>query len=97
MSWINVGETWYMLSRKNGTRVADKFLKDLPALPLRLVTPVEEDIMVAARLKAAHRLSYADAFAIALALDTGGTVLTGDPEILLLRSKVKVEWIGATR
>ena len=95
MSWINVGETWYMLSRKNGIREADKFLKNLPALPVRLVTPGEKDIMAAAHLKAAHRLSYADAFAVALAIDTGGTVLTGDPEILMLRSKVKIEWIGA--
>src|SRR5258708_17313284 len=65
MSWINAGEVYYMLVRKNGSRVADEFLTRLPSLPLRLVLPDEEAVIAAAKLKSVRRLSYADAFAAA--------------------------------
>ncbi len=38
--------------------------------------------MQAASIKAGHRLSYADAFAVATALAHRRTLVTGDPEIL---------------
>ena len=66
MSWINAGEVYCMLARKHDSKAAEEFLTRLPSLPIRLVLPEEEDIIAAARLKSAHRLSYADAFAAAL-------------------------------
>jgi hypothetical protein len=44
----------------------------------------EPVVMQAARLEGRHRLSYADAFAVALAQSERAPVLTGDPEILAL-------------
>lgn len=67
MSWVNVGEVYYMASRKLDAAKAQEFLKRLPSLPVRLVLPGEVDIIAAAKLKSTRRISYADGFAAALA------------------------------
>jgi len=95
MSWITAGEVYYMLARKHGPEAGEAFLTRLPSLPIRLVLPEEEDIVAAARLKSAHRLSYADAFAAALAMKENAAVITGDPEIRDLANVLTVEWIGS--
>jgi hypothetical protein len=41
MSWINVGEVYYMLARKHDSKAAEDFLTRLPSLPIRLVVPEE--------------------------------------------------------
>jgi predicted nucleic acid-binding protein len=94
MSWINAGEVYYMLARKHDARAADEFRTRLPSLPIRLVLPEEEDILAAAKLKSTYRISYADAFAVGLALKEKAAVITGDPEIQELRHILTVEWIG---
>jgi predicted nucleic acid-binding protein len=94
MSWINAGEVYYIAARRHGKARADAFLGRLASLPIRLVLPEESDIIAAARLKSAHRLAYADAFAAALAMREGAAVITGDPEIRALKDLVTVDWIG---
>ena len=94
MSWINAGEVYCMLARKHDARTAGQFLTRLPSLPIRLVVPDEEDIVAAARLKAAYRISYADAFAAALAMRENAVVITGDPELRGMAGVLAVEWIG---
>jgi len=49
-----------------------------------------KDILAAARLKAVHRLSYADAFAVGLAEKLGAVIRTGDPEIVGLSTTIQV-------
>ena len=44
-------------------------------------------------LKAYHRLSYADAFAVALAQQEKATLVTGDPEMKPLAALVPMEWL----
>ena len=94
MSWINAGETFYILARRQGLPVAEEFLIRLPSLPIRLVLPDRDAVIAAARLKSARQLAYADAFAASLALHEHATVITGDPEIAALRDLVTVDWIG---
>ncbi len=94
MSWVNVGEVYYIASRKLSSTRAEGFLKRLPSLPIRLVLPSEEDILSAARLKATRRISYADGFAAALAMREGATLVTGDPELRAMSDVITVEWIG---
>ncbi len=97
MSWINVGETFYILVRKRSLQIAEQFLVRLPALPIRLVLPNEDDVIAAARLKSSRRLAYGDAFAAALAIREGATVITGDPELAALKDLLSVDWIGPKR
>jgi ribonuclease VapC len=94
MSWINASEVYYMLARTNGSKAAEDFLTRLPSLPIHLVLPGEPEIIAAAKLKSAHRISYADAFAAALAIKENAAVLTGDPEIRDMAGVVAVEFIG---
>jgi predicted nucleic acid-binding protein len=97
MSWINVGEVYYIAAKRYGREKAEKFLERLPSLPIRVVLPDETDIIAAARLKGSRRLAYADAFAAALALREGATVITGDPELAALKDLLKIDWIGPKR
>jgi predicted nucleic acid-binding protein len=82
MSWINLGEVHYVLRRLHGEADAVETVRDLRSVvDPRL--PDERQILDAARLKADHPMAYADAFAAALALSTGATLWTGDPELLV--------------
>lgn len=49
----------------------------------------------AAELKASHTIAYADAFAVATALEFRATLLTGDPEIKPLEGEqdLEVQWL----
>jgi hypothetical protein len=53
----------------------------------------------AAELKSDHAIAYADAFAVATALEFDATLVTGDPEIKPLVGKydLKVEWLPQPR
>jgi ribonuclease VapC len=93
MSWMNVGEVFYIISKRHGARQAEEFLNRLPSLPIRLVLPDEEGILAAAAVKAAHPVSFGDAFAIALAQTEQASVITGDDEIRQC-AVVPVDWIG---
>ena len=81
MSWINVGEVAYVLERRAGVDRSREVVRELRRL-LNLDLPTEERVIEAARVKAGHRMAYADAFAVATALAHGANLLTGDPEIL---------------
>jgi predicted nucleic acid-binding protein len=81
MSWINLGEVSYIVERKAGGAQAHEVVRTLRR-QLRLDLPSEDRILQAARIKARHRMAYADAFAVATALAHRATLLTGDPEII---------------
>jgi uncharacterized protein len=79
-SWINLGEVYYTIHRSAGSAEAEATLGLLrPLLTLDPATP--ERVLAAARIKAAHPLAYADAFAVATAAVHDAVLLTGDPEI----------------
>jgi uncharacterized protein len=81
MSWINAGEVFYVVCRDQGEDEARQVIRDLAA-SADLELPTERRVLEAARLKADHRMSYADAFAAATAVARGATLLTGDPELI---------------
>jgi ribonuclease VapC len=91
VSWINLGEVYYNIARKKGLSAANETLEDIKKLSIRLHEPSKSDILSAAKIKSEHKLSYADAFAISLAQEIKGVIVTGDPEIILLENFVKVE------
>jgi ribonuclease VapC len=97
MSWINLGEVYYTVTRKKGADAADEVLNDIKLLPITLHEPSKADILAAARIKASHKLSYADAFAVSLAEKIHGTLFTGDPEIILLDKIIKIKQLSRAR
>lgn len=94
MSWYNVAEVFYTLAKRKSLHVAEEFLKRLPSLPIRVMLPDENGIMAAARVKASNAVALGDAFAIALAMTNGASVITGDGEIRRC-PLVAVDWIGS--
>jgi len=91
MSLVNLGEVYYRMIRLAGLDDADERLRLFRKLPIEMVQVREPLALEAGRIKAQHRLSFADAFAVAIARADGGAVLTGDPEILALpRDVVRV-------
>ena len=82
MSWINLGEVFYIVRRDQGDHEAHEVVRDL-RLRLDLDLPSEHRVLTAAAIKADHPMAYADAFAAATAAAHDATLLTGDPELLL--------------
>lgn len=91
VSLINVGEVYYSIGKSKGISEANSVLEDIEQLPLNIIPADRSAVIRAATLKATHRLSYADAFAMAAALALDATLLTGDPELILLRDHVHIE------
>jgi len=82
MSWINLGEVYYVVRRMFGESEAMETVRDLRAR-VEAVLPDESLVLAAARIKADVAMSYADAFAASLAQTRAATLWTGDPELLV--------------
>ncbi|MCQ3938650.1 MAG: type II toxin-antitoxin system VapC family toxin [Chloroflexi bacterium] len=93
MSFINVGEVFYILSREQGRVKAHSILADLRSLPIQFYDAAEERILAAAQLKAEYSISYADAFAASLAQELGALLVTGDPEFKAIKEKLSLFWL----
>lgn len=81
MSWINVGEVFYIVTRLRGRDEAESVARDLRA-HIDVELPTAERVLAAAAIKAANAMAYADAFAAATAIAHDAVLLTGDPELL---------------
>ncbi len=90
---INFGEALYILEREESLEAAQKAVAITEQLPIQVIEADRSLTFTAAHVKAHHSLSYADAFAVALALEVGGAVVTGDREFEGLRSLVPVRWL----
>lgn len=89
---VNLGEVFYVTWRRRGRETANEVLRGLRALPWRVISADDALVWHAARLKAEHPLSYADAFAVATAKQEQSPLLTGDREITALpRGVVQLE------
>lgn len=67
MSIVNVGEVYYQVARRFDEPAADQMLAYVRRLAVTLLPATDARVVAAARIKAANRLSYADAFAVAAA------------------------------
>lgn len=93
LSLINLGEIIYNIERKIGDTVATDVLHDISQLPIRLADVTLDRVLAAAHVKARHAISYADAFAAALAQELDATLVTGDPEFKQVESLIRVLWL----
>ena len=92
LSVINFGELAYISERERCPEQSARLLDDVRRLPLELCEATEERVLAAAHLKAHHPISYADAFAVALAQELNAAIVTGDPEIKALRDLAPLLW-----
>lgn len=95
MSEINIGEVYYILSRKRGPEKAEYFHDTiLQGLPIQALPVDFSLILEASRLKAKFPLSYADCFAAAQAIRSNASILTGDSEFKAVEALVAIEWLA---
>jgi len=90
---INLGEVYYRICRVAGIKKAEEMLSKIRLLPIRILSISDEDVMGAAKIKARYPISYADAFVVAKALQSGATVVTGDPEYKAVSKLIKILWM----
>jgi len=48
---LNLGEVFYLIAKRHGAAPAERFLSDLPMMPIQAVVPDRKLILDAARLK----------------------------------------------
>jgi len=89
VSWINLGEVYYVLARRVGNDLAHQIVLDAQE-DCRVEAPDGRLVLDATRIKSGGRIAYADCFAVATARRDGLPLLTGDPEILALSKDVEV-------
>src|SRR5206468_3135171 len=96
ISVINLGEVFYMTQRRRGEEAARQAWDTAFQEPnLAVVEATSERVRLAAEIKAGGRLSYADAFAAALARELSAPLVTGDPEFRALEraGTIEVVWL----
>lgn len=93
LSLVNYGEVVYITEREQGIEAAKKVITTIDRLPVTIVEIDRRLTLAAAHIKAHHAVSYADAFAIALAQDRRATLVTADPEFRQVESLVSIEWL----
>src|ERR1700735_1291137 len=93
MSAINVGEVYYFLKKHHNEPLAESWRESSRTLPVTIEVPTQDEIWNAASLKGRFRISYADAFAAALAQKYNCSLVTGDPEFKLVKP-LQLDWLG---
>jgi len=93
LSIINLGECLYVIEREQGLDAAHKALAAVEQLPVEIAIADRKHTFAAAHIKAQYKVSFADAFAIALAQESAATVVTGDPEFKEVDKLVSVLWL----
>ena len=90
VSW---GEMFCIALREGGEERAELYSSTIAKYPIMLVDANKELTLQAARYKASHKMSYADAYAAALAKLRKAELITGDKEFNELQKEFKILWI----
>jgi len=84
MTEVNYAEVKYIILRKDGKEAWREVAASLGSLPIEFVPATRSLADTAADFKTSHRISLADAFAVALAREKKSDLVTGDPEFKAL-------------
>jgi predicted nucleic acid-binding protein len=94
MSVINAGEVWYIIARRASEEEADATIAELQSLGIQFDNAEWKISRQAAVFKSKHTISYADAFAAALAFQKSAHLVTGDREFKQVEGQVKILWLN---
>jgi predicted nucleic acid-binding protein len=97
LSLVAYGECLSIIEREQGLQQAQRAVGIIDQLALRVMPADRPLVFEAAHVKARYRLSYADAFSVALAARHHGRVMTGDPEFTVVESEIPVQWLPDRR
>lgn len=93
ISVISLGECLYIVEREQGLAAAHRAIAAIRQMPVLEAEANRERTFAAAHVKAHHRVSFADAFAVALAQEKMAAVVTGDPEFRQVEALAPVLWL----
>jgi predicted nucleic acid-binding protein len=96
LSVINWGEIYYNTFREVSREAAEQKVKEIAGLPIEIIGVDAESLNLArqaATYKATRKLSYADAFAAALAKINNADLVTGDHEFKQVENEIKIDWL----
>ena len=93
LSVINWGEMYYIALREGGKERAELYRETFARYPITIVEANKELTLQAAHFKANYKISYADAFAAALAKNRKAVLVTGDKEFKSLENEIKINWL----
>ena len=92
LPWPVILETYYITQQEEGQAEADKRFALIKQLKATILYDMDEaTLLTAARLKALHRLSLADAIIAAFAIRNGAILLHKDPEFEVLSGLLSME------
>ena len=92
-SVINWGEMYYIALREGGKERAELYRETFARYPITIVEANKELTLQAAHFKANYKISYADAFAAAVAKNRKAVLVTGDKEFKSLENEIKINWL----
>lgn len=90
---INLGELVYITQRRFGVQKKLEMLTHIHRMGFTILPCPDDLIFRAAELKARFPISYADAFALASAMEHSADLVTGDPEFRQVEHLVKIIWV----
>ena len=93
LSVINWGEMYYIALREGGKERAELYRETFARYPITIVEANKELTLQAAHFKANYKISYADAFAAAVAKNRKAVLVTGDKEFKSLENEIKINWL----
>ena len=94
MTEVNYAEVRYTLIRKSGLAVWRNSAETLAGLPIEFHPADRLMADAAADLKARYKISLADAFAAALAMELRAELVTGDVEFKALEKEMGIVWLS---
>jgi len=95
MSAVNFGEVYGGILRGHGPERARTTMSAVQPLPISFVDATPQRAFRAAEVKAKYKLYYLDSFAVALALEHKGTLVTSDSDFRRLGHSFPVVWLKA--
>jgi predicted nucleic acid-binding protein len=93
LSNINFGEIVYIIEREFGIMSSQLAISRINEMPLEIVFAEMDMTLAAAHFKANYPISFADAFAAALAKEKDAILVTGDREFERLTASIEILWL----
>jgi len=94
---LHLGEVYYITLREQSQNMADLAYARIKSFPVRYIDIIDDELLRnAGWLKANYPISYADAFAAAMAIIHKASLLTGDSEFKKLEKEkaISIEWLA---
>jgi predicted nucleic acid-binding protein len=93
MTVVNLGEVWYIIARETSVAEAERSITELEGLGVKVLDVDWKLTREAAYFKSRYRMSYADAFAAALAKEKKAHLVTGDKEFKQVEPEISILWV----